>query len=117
MVTLNDLLDALLGDMPQPDEKSPGIVKTGEGTYLVDGQIPFYDFLTFFEKEDWVNTANQDFDTVAGFLLHHLQHIPQKDEKLDWRGFRFQVAAMDGHRIDQVLVKWLPKPDATEPQS
>ncbi len=110
MVTLNDLLDALLGDMPQPGEKSPGIVRTGEGVYLVDGQMPFYDFLTFFEKEDWINTANQDFDTVAGFMLHHLQHIPQNGEKLDWRGFGFQVAAMEGHRIDQVQVKLLQKP-------
>jgi putative hemolysin len=119
MITINDLLEAVLGDMPQPDEKNYGIIKSPDGSYLVDAQIPFYDFLLYFDKGDWVQKAGQDFDTVAGFLLHHLQHIPQKGEKLEWRGFSFQIAGMEVHRIDQVIVKLIKPatPAAESPKS
>ena len=105
MITIKDILEALLGDMPQPNDTGYGIVKGTDGSFLVDGQIRFYDFLTYFEKEDWLGEISQDFDTLAGFILYHLEHIPQKGEKLDWRGFSFQITAMDAHRIDKIQVR------------
>lgn len=105
MITLNDILEAIVGDMPQPNEVDYEIVKRDDGSYLVDAQIPFYDFLDYFEKEEWIgDTEQQDFDTLAGFILHHLEHIPQTGEKLTWRGFGFEIVDMDGHRIDKILV-------------
>ncbi|MEI9911005.1 MAG: transporter associated domain-containing protein [Bacteroidota bacterium] len=76
-----------------------------DGSFLVDAQIPFYDFLTKFEKADWMNEGEQDFDTLAGFILHRLERIPQTGDKLDWKGFAIEIIDMDGHRIDKVLVK------------
>ena len=75
-----------------------------DGTYLVDGQIPFYDFLTRFEKTEWMHEGEHDFDTIAGFILHELEKIPKPGDKLDWKGFRLEVMDMDGHRIDKILV-------------
>jgi putative hemolysin len=61
--------------------------------------------LTYFEKEDWItDVEQQEFDTLAGFILHHLEHIPQVGEKVTWRGFLFEIVDMDGHRIDKILV-------------
>lgn len=54
----------------------------------------------------------QDFDTLAGFILHHLEHIPQTGEKFTWRGFTFEIVDMDAHRLDKILVT--PPPPATE---
>jgi putative hemolysin len=75
-----------------------------DGSYLVDGQIPFYDFLTYFDKADWMNEGEHEFDTLAGFILHQLERIPQTGDKMEWRGFSFEIIDMDGHRIDKVLV-------------
>ena len=104
MITLNDILEAIVGDIPQTDLEDYEIKKRDDGSYLIDGQIPFYDFLAFFEKADWMNEGEHEFDTLAGFILHQLERIPQSGDKMDWRGFNFEIVDMDGHRIDKVLV-------------
>jgi len=104
LITLNDILEAIVGEIPQPDVPDYEIRKRDDGTYLIDGQIPFYDFLTRFEKAEWMNEGEHDFDTLAGFILHQLEKIPKPGAKLDWKGFKIEVMDMDGHRIDKVLV-------------
>ncbi len=105
MITLNDILEAIIGDMPQPDIPEYEIVEREDGSYLVDAQIRFYDFLTRFEKTEWMNEGEQEFDTLAGFILHRLERIPHTGDKLEWKGFAIEIMDMDGHRIDKVLVK------------
>lgn len=115
MITMKDLLEAIVGDMPEEGETDFEIVAQADDFFLVDAQIPFYDFLSYFEKEDWINDDEQkEFDTLAGFILYHLSHIPIEGEKLDWRGFSFEISNMDGHRIDKILVHILPPPDQEE---
>ncbi len=104
MITLNDILEAIVGDIPEPDIHDYGIKVRDDGSYLVDGQIPFYDFLTFFDKADWMGEGEHEFDTLAGFILHQLERIPKTGDKMEWRGFGFEIIDMDGHRIDKVLV-------------
>src|SRR4029077_1273722 len=71
MITLNNILEAIVGDIPEVDEDEYEIVKRKDGSYLVDAQYSFYDFLVKFDKEEWMN-EDQEFDTVAGFMIHHL---------------------------------------------
>ena len=104
MITLNDILEAIIGEMPQPDMLDYEVTEREDGSYLVDGQIPFYDFLTHFEKAEWMNEGEQEFDTLAGFILHRLERIPHTGDKLEWKGFDIEIMDMDGHRIDKVLV-------------
>ncbi len=104
LLTLNDILEGIVGDMPQPDVLDYEIRKRDDGTYLVDGQIPFYNFLSHFEKTDWMNEDEHDFDTVAGFVLHELERIPRAGDKLEWKDLKIEVLDMDGHRIDKLLV-------------
>ncbi len=104
MITLNDILEAIVGDIPQTDNSDYEIVLREDGSYLVDAQIPFYDFLSRFEKTDWMNEGEQEFDTMAGFILHQLERIPKTGDKLEWRGFSFEVIDMDAQRIDKVMV-------------
>jgi putative hemolysin len=106
MITLNDILEAIVGDIPQTGQEDYEIIERKDGTYLVDAQIPFYDFLEKFEKADWIKEdQQQEYDTLAGFILHELEHIPHTGETLSWRGFDLEIIDMDGHRIDKVLVK------------
>ena len=48
---------------------------------------------------------DQEFDTLAGFILHQLERIPHTGDKLEWRGFKFEIVDMDAQRIDKVLLK------------
>lgn len=104
LLTLNDILEAIVGDIPQQNVSDYEIVEREDGTYIVDGQIPFYDFLTRFEKTEWMNEGEHDFDTLAGFILHELERIPKTGDKLNWKGFAIEIIDMDGHRIDKLLV-------------
>jgi len=104
MITLNDILEAIVGDLPQPDVEDYEIVEREDGSYLVDAQIPFYDFLSRFDKTEFMNEGEQEFDTLAGFILHKLERIPHSGDKLEWKGFKFEIVDMDAQRIDKVLV-------------
>ncbi|HKG67735.1 MAG TPA: hemolysin family protein [Segetibacter sp.] len=104
MMTLNDILEAIVGDIGPVDEDGYEIIEREDGTYLIDGQIPFYDFLTRFEKTEFMNEGEHDFNTLAGFILHHLKTIPETGDTLHWKGFDFEIIDMDGNRIDKVLL-------------
>ncbi len=104
MITLNDILEAIVGDIAQEDEDDYTILKRQDGSFLVDAQIPFYDFLSHFNKTEWMNEGEHEFDTLAGFILHRLQRIPHTGDTFEWKGFQFEIIDMDSHRIDKVLI-------------
>jgi putative hemolysin len=105
MITLNDILEAIVGEIAEAsDVEGYEIVKRDDGSFLVDAQIPFYDFLSYFNKTDWLDEDEHDFDTLAGCILYELERIPQTGDKLNWKDFSFEVIDMDGHRIDKVMV-------------
>jgi putative hemolysin len=105
LVSMNDILEAIIGEIPQQDVPDYEINEREDGSFLVDAQIPFYDFLTRFEKTEWMNEGEREFDTLAGFILHRLERIPRTGDKLEWKGFTIEIVDMDGHRIDKILVK------------
>ncbi len=105
MITMNDILEAIIGDMPQPDGADDyEISQREDGSFLVDAQIPFYDFLSRFDKTEWMNDSEKEFDTLAGCILHELERIPVTGDTINWKDFKIEVIDMDGHRIDKVLV-------------
>jgi putative hemolysin len=105
IITLNDILEAIVGDISEVHEEAYEIIKREDGSYLIDAQIPFYDFLSYFNKTAWMDEEEQEeFDTLAGFILHHMERIPVAGDKMKYRGFSFEIVDMDGHRIDKLLV-------------
>lgn len=104
MITLNDILEAIIGDIPEQHIDDYEIVEREDGSYLVDAQIPFYDFLSRFDKTEWMNEGEQEFDTLAGFILHQLKRIPMTGDRFEWEGFALEIIDMDAQRIDKVLV-------------
>lgn len=104
MITVKDILKAIVGEMPEEEDDEYEIVERKDGSYLIDGQIQFYDFLTHFNKTIWINEGENEFDTLAGFILHELKRIPNVGDNFAWRGFDFEIVDMDGQRIDKVIV-------------
>ncbi len=104
IVTLNDLMDALVGDVSDTSyDDETSILQREDGTYITDAQMPFYDFLSYFDKLDLYNDTTP-FNTIGGLLLEEFEHIPKTGEIIFWHDFTFEVFDMDGARIDKVLV-------------
>jgi putative hemolysin len=105
MITLSDIMEAIIGDMPEQDVEDYEIIAREDGTFLVDAQINFYDFLSYFGKTAYLDDEYQ-FDTLAGCILHELERIPHTGDTLEWNDFKIEIIDMDGHRIDKVLVRF-----------
>lgn len=106
MVTLNDILEALVGDIPESEETNAEITLRDDGSWLVDAQIPFYDFIQEMEIQ-YLDKTKIKFNTLGGFALYILHRIPRTGEKFTWRNYEFEIVDMDGNRIDKILVKKL----------
>lgn len=112
IVSLRDILEALLGSI-NDTQKEPDIIKrTDNEGWLVDGQCPFHDFLSYFEKESLYESYY--YRTVGGLILESLERIPQTGERIQWKNFIFEIVDMDGVRIDKVLVNMVEEGNANE---
>ena len=111
IVTLKDIMEGLVGQVPEMDDEQE-IVERSDGTWLVDGQYSFYDFLAYFDMEDLY--AEHDYNTLSGLILEILERLPKTGEKLRWMNFEFEIVDMDGARIDKVLVRKMPEESAPE---
>jgi len=103
MLTMNDLMEALVGNIIEPNELEEQIIQREDGSWLVDGQYSFYDFLANFDMEDLYQ--EHDYNTLSGLILDILERIPNTAEKLRWKDFEMEIVDMDAARIDKVLVR------------
>lgn len=103
MVCMDDILDALIGDVTEYNQEEYQIVKRDDNSWLADGAYPFFEFLNYFNIQ--VGEYEEgDYNTLAGLLLHQLSYIPKVGEVISWNGFEFEIVDMDGPKIDKVLV-------------
>jgi len=102
LVTMNDLLEALVGDVSDFYETEFTFLSRSDGTWLIDGQYPFADFLRKFEMEELFD--DYPFNTLSGLILDKLRKIPKTGEKINWLDFTIEIMDMDGARIDKVLI-------------
>ncbi|GAB3271328.1 hemolysin family protein [Larkinella harenae] len=104
MVTLNDIVDALVGDISDTNEFEYEIVDRGDGSYLIDAQIPFDDFLDYFNIVMQNRRELTGFDTLGGFALQIIKDIPKTGETFTWQEYQFEIVDMDKSRIDKIMV-------------
>lgn len=102
IVTMKDIMEGLIGQVAEVGEELE-IIEREDGSWLVDGQYSFYEFLEHFDLEDLYQ--EHDYNTLSGLILQILERVPKTGEKLTWMVFEFEIVDMDGARIDKVLVK------------
>lgn len=105
MITLNDILEALVGDASDFYHEEFQLVAREDGTWLVDGHYSLHDFLTYFDLDELIN--DYEVTTVSGLIMTELSYIPKQGEKLIWNLFELEVIDMDGVKIDKVMVRSL----------
>ncbi|MBL9031755.1 MAG: HlyC/CorC family transporter [Phycisphaerae bacterium] len=104
LITLNDLLAALLGDLgPRAMSASPSATRRQDGSWLIDGRMPIHELVHMLELPP--EAEHPDVSTAAGLTTSLLGHIPHEGETADWMGYLIEVVDMDGPRIDKLLVR------------
>lgn len=107
LVTLNDLLSAVVGRAAPAEGEAPRgspVVRRDDGSLLVDGSLSTDDLRELLQRLELPNEDEGDFRTVAGMMMAVFGHIPETGEQFEWRGLRFEVVDLDGARIDKVLI-------------
>lgn len=102
MVSMDDILGALIGDVSEHDQPDYEIVQRDERSWLADGQYPFFEFLHYFHLTE--DEQDTEYNTLAGLLLSKLNHIPKTGEIVSWKKFEFEVIDMDNQRIDKIMI-------------
>lgn len=105
IITLNDILEALVGDAADFYEDEFKIVSREDGSWLVDGHYSLHDFLTYFDMDEI--TGDYEVTTVSGLIITELGVIPKTGQKLVWNKLEFEVLDMDGVKIDKILITTL----------
>jgi putative hemolysin len=123
LVTLNDVTTAIIGEVSRENvNDDPPIVKRAENSYLLDGMLPVDDLkrLLGFKPDDELPKQNEGYETLGGFVMTYLGHIPATGDVLEWRAegdagarsdkpnFRMEVVDMDRKRVDKVLLTIIP---------
>jgi putative hemolysin len=104
IVTPTDILIGIAGDLPEREgDEEPSAVMRGDGSWLLDGQMPVHDVERKLEIKG-LSSHDDEYTTIAGFVLTQLGHIPVPGESFDWQAWRFEVLDLDGRRIDKVLI-------------
>lgn len=106
VVTLNDVMSTVMGDMVLTPEESQ-IVKRDDESWLVDGSTPTIDLAWALGID--IPTVDKPYETAAGFIMYQLRKIPKRTDFINFRGYRFEVLDVDSNRIDQILVTRIKK--------
>jgi len=109
IVTFGDVLEVITGVYNEEPGDDPAILQRQDGSWLVAGWMPVDDF-----SERFKITVPKDarYETVAGYILACLNHLPATGETFDRDGWHFEVIDLDGRRIDKVLISQLADPSA-----
>ncbi len=103
IATVYDVIEGVLGHLPETLEAvPPAMVERADGSWLVDGLLPFQEFLTAFQRREEVR---REFPTLHAFMVASLEEEPRPASVVNWNGLRLEVMDMDGSRVDMVLVR------------
>lgn len=113
LVTMEDLLESIVGNMQDEfDHEEEEVTQVDEHSFVVDGAMNMGDLEELLQTK----LPEGDYDTVAGFMMDQLGHIPAADEQaqVQWDTLTFTIRKMDDRRIEQVFIHQEP---AAEPEN
>lgn len=102
IVTMDDVVDALVGDASEHNQEEYEITQRDENSWLVDGQYSIVEFTKYFDIE--LEEFDNDFVTVAGLFIEHLEKLPQVGDSIKVADLQLEIMDKDGQRIDKILV-------------
>jgi len=105
LITLTDVLEALVGEVPDADEDAEEpIVRREDGSWLVDGLLAADELKERLGLRELPREEEADYQTVGGMVMDILGRVPSIGDRFEWEEYSFEVVDMDGRRVDKVLV-------------
>ncbi len=105
LVTLNDILEAIVGDLGLPElATEAAAIQREDGSWLVDGMMPVDEFKELLQLSALPDEDSHHYQTLGGLVMMQMGRIPKAADVFYWQGLRFEVVDMDGKRVDKVLV-------------
>ena len=106
LITLEDILEEIVGEInDEYDEEEKTYVRVNANTYIFEGKTLLTDFYKILHIDDDVfDEAEGDADTLAGLMLELKEDFPKLHEKMEFKGFKFEIVGIDGHRISRIKV-------------
>lgn len=103
IITLNDILDDLVGNIPDGFDEEPEIIKRNENSWLIDGKCSIHTFKKYFKLEIDAETE-RNFVSVSGLFIHEFGNIPKSGDRIKIGNLMMEIVDKDGNRIDKILV-------------
>lgn len=103
LVTLGDILEALVGDVPSAHELTDEVVQREDGSWLLGGSMEVEEIYNVLGLT-LPNEKRPSYHTLGGLVIHQLGRIPKAGDRFDWQGLSVEVMDMDGNRVDKVLM-------------
>lgn len=107
IITLKDVIESILGVLPEREVKGyyPEIKKQHDGSWLVDAMLQYEEAHKKLGLPSEQDNEENRYQTIGGFFLRQLGHIPRIGESIIVDNIRLQVFSMNRHRIDKLLLK------------
>jgi putative hemolysin len=117
LVTLIDVFESIVGDLPEPGQRNQVRAKRREdGSWLVDASLPIADFKSVLGLPGTLpHEGEAGYRTAGGFVVTHFGRVPAVGDNFEWSGWRFEVAEMDRRRVDKVAVSAVAAPADAKP--
>jgi putative hemolysin len=116
LVTLANVMQALVGEIGSVEQSGDSpIVRRDDGSWLVEGALTVQRLHETSGLETAVPVSDDEYNTLAGFVLANLRRMPRAGDRFDAGSYRFEVIDMDHQRVDKVLISQLPRAGGASP--
>lgn len=104
-ISMSEIFFTMVGDTSaNAVANNTSIVQRTDGSYLVDGVVSVDEVKRLLALTNLPGDKTAEVNTVAGVMLHWFERLPKEGDYFGWNGYRFEVADMDGPRVDKVLI-------------
>ena len=106
LVTLNDVLEAIVGDIHTGDEPAePQAIRFDDGSWLLDGSMPIEEFQDLFEIRELPEGERHRYETLGGLVITKLGQVPTVSQSFEWHNLRFEVAVVSRNRVRKLVIR------------
>ena len=104
IATVNDVIEAIVGDLPGDEEEDPLIVEREDGSWLVDGMLDLDGLKQLLDVDELPEEELGNFHTVGGLAMLQLGRVPRTGDVFVLEGHRIEIVDMDKNRVDKLLI-------------
>jgi len=104
-ISMAEIFRAMVGDLSgDRDAARMSVVTRSDGSFLVEGSATVDELKEVLGLRSLPGEEGEEFNTLAGAMLHFFGRLPTEGDEFVWDGYRFEIMDIDGTRIDKVLI-------------